>query len=66
MEKIFSPAVFDVMIHLALHLPWEVELGGPVQTRWMYPFKRKLKRYNKWTHNKMRPKGCFAKCYLAD
>jgi hypothetical protein len=29
MEQIFSPAFFDVMVHLAIHLPREAELGGP-------------------------------------
>jgi hypothetical protein len=66
MEKIFPPAFFDVMIHLALHLPREAELGGPVQTRWMYPFERELGRYKKWTRNKARPEGCIAECYLAE
>jgi hypothetical protein len=66
MEKIFPSVLFDVMIHLALHLPWEAELGGPVQTRWMYPFERELGRYKKWTRNKARPEGCIAECYLAE
>jgi hypothetical protein len=42
MEKIFLSAFFDVMIHLALHLPGEAELDGPVQTLWIYPFEREL------------------------
>lgn len=37
LEKIFPPALFDVMVHLAVHLPREAILGGPVQFRWMYP-----------------------------
>ena len=40
MEKIFPPAFFDVMVHLAIHLPREAMLGGPVQYRWMYPIER--------------------------
>uniref|UniRef100_A0A1J3HIY2 Transposase-associated domain-containing protein n=1 Tax=Noccaea caerulescens TaxID=107243 RepID=A0A1J3HIY2_NOCCA len=40
MEQIFPPAFFDVMEHLAVHLPYEAELGGPVHYRWMYPFER--------------------------
>ncbi|GMP49669.1 hypothetical protein CsSME_00016587 [Camellia sinensis var. sinensis] len=31
LEKIFPPAFFDVMVHLAIHLPREAILGGPVQ-----------------------------------
>ena len=40
LELIFPPAFFDVMIHLAVHLPYEAKLAGPVHTRWMYPFER--------------------------
>ena len=40
LEKIFPPAFFDVMVHLAIHLPREAKLGGPVQYRWMYPIER--------------------------
>jgi hypothetical protein len=28
------------MEHLLIHLPFKVKVGGAVQYRWMYPFKR--------------------------
>lgn len=40
MEKIFPPAFFDVMVHLAVHLAHEAKLAGPVQYRWMFPIER--------------------------
>ena len=40
LERFFPPAFFDVMIHLAVHLPQEAILGGPIQYRWMYPIER--------------------------
>jgi len=40
LEKIFPPAFFDVMVHLAFHLPREAKLGGPVGYCWMYPIER--------------------------
>ncbi|GLT96598.1 hypothetical protein SLE2022_142080 [Rubroshorea leprosula] len=40
LEKVFPPAFFDSMEHLAIHLPYEAKVGGPVQFRWMYPFER--------------------------
>ncbi|KAH1098196.1 hypothetical protein J1N35_015117 [Gossypium stocksii] len=40
MEKIFPPSFFTIMIHLIIHLPAEVKLGGPIQYRWMYPIER--------------------------
>ncbi|GKV33217.1 hypothetical protein SLEP1_g41749 [Rubroshorea leprosula] len=35
LEKVFPPAFFDLMEHLAIHLPYEAKVGGPVQFRWM-------------------------------
>ena len=40
LERFFPLAFFDVMVHLAIHLPQEAILGGPVQYRWMYPIER--------------------------
>ncbi|XP_035541671.1 uncharacterized protein LOC118344673 [Juglans regia] len=31
LEMIFPPSFFDVMVHLAVHLPREARLGGPIQ-----------------------------------
>ena len=39
-ERFFPPAFFDVMVHLAVHLPREAILWGPVQYWWMYPIER--------------------------
>ncbi|GKV01737.1 hypothetical protein SLEP1_g14272 [Rubroshorea leprosula] len=40
LEKVFPPAFFDSMEHLAIHLPYEVKVGGLVQFHWMYSFER--------------------------
>jgi hypothetical protein len=40
LEKIFPPGFFNPMEHLIIHLPREARLGGPVQSRWNYPFER--------------------------
>ena len=42
LEKIFSPAFFDVMEHLAAHLLYEALLRGPVHYRWMYQYERAM------------------------
>ena len=42
LEKIFPPAFFDVMVHLAVHRPDEALLRGPVQYGWMYPIEWRL------------------------
>ena len=36
LEMVFPPAFFDIMVHLAIHLPNEALLSGPVQNRWMF------------------------------
>ncbi|GLU00459.1 hypothetical protein SLE2022_178280 [Rubroshorea leprosula] len=54
LEKVFPPAFFDSMEHLAIHLPYEAKVGGPVQFRWMYPFERKMNDLKKTVLNKNR------------
>ncbi|KAL0416811.1 UNVERIFIED_CONTAM: hypothetical protein Slati_3513000 [Sesamum latifolium] len=41
LEKIFSPALFDSMKHLIVHLLYEECMGGPMQYRWIYPLRGK-------------------------
>ncbi|XP_056843715.1 uncharacterized protein LOC130496011 [Raphanus sativus] len=43
LEKIFPPGFFDVMEHLAVHLPYEALLRGPVHYGWMYQYERAMK-----------------------
>jgi hypothetical protein len=40
LERVFIPAFFDVMVHLAVHLATEAKLAGPAPYRWMYKPKR--------------------------
>ncbi|KAL3826143.1 hypothetical protein ACJIZ3_022172 [Penstemon smallii] len=63
LEMIFPPAFFDVMVHLAIHLPREALLGGPVQYRWMFPIERFLSTLKKYVRNKARPEGSIAEAY---
>ena len=62
----FSPAFFDVMVHLAVHLPEEAKLRGPVHYGWMYPVERRLYTLKKYLRNKARPEGSIAEGYVAD
>jgi hypothetical protein len=66
LEKIFPPAFFDVMVHLAVHLPDEAMLRGPVQFGWMYPIERHLYTLKRSVRNKARPEGSIAEAYVAD
>ena len=40
LEKKISPSFFDIMVHLAIHLPKEVLLARSIHYRWMYPIER--------------------------
>ncbi|XP_062119334.1 uncharacterized protein LOC133833091 [Humulus lupulus] len=64
LESICPSAFFDVLIHLAVHLPLEAKLGGPVQMRWMYSIERELSQLKKYVKNKARPEGSIAKGYI--
>ena len=48
LEKIYPPAFFDVMVHLAVHLLDEALLRGPVQYGWMYPIERRLGTFKRF------------------
>ncbi|GLU21419.1 hypothetical protein SLE2022_375610 [Rubroshorea leprosula] len=52
LEIIFPSAFFDSMGYLAIHLPYEARVGGPVQFRWMYPFERHLHKLKSTIGNK--------------
>ena len=55
LEKIYPPAFFDVMVHLAVHLLDEALLRGPVQYGWMYPTERRLGTFKGYVRNRARP-----------
>jgi hypothetical protein len=66
LEKIFPPAFFDIMVHLAVHLPREAELVGPVQYSWMYPVERTLGKFKRFVRNRGCTEGSIAEGYLSD
>ncbi|XP_013594286.1 PREDICTED: uncharacterized protein LOC106302291 [Brassica oleracea var. oleracea] len=65
-ERFFPPSLFDIMLHLTVHLGREARLGGPVHFRWMYPFERYMKVLKDFVRNPARPEGCIAESYLAE
>jgi hypothetical protein len=54
------------MIHLAIHLPDEALLRGPVQYGWMYPIERQLYTLKRYVRNRSWPEGSIAEAYVAD
>ena len=65
LEKYFPPSIFDIMLHLTMHLVREVRLCGPVYMRWMYPFERYMRVLKGYVRNRTRPEGCIIECYIA-
>jgi hypothetical protein len=57
LEKIFPHGFFNLMQHLLIHIPYEANVGGPVQYRWMYHIERKLKNLRAMIRNKARVEG---------
>ncbi|XP_074361820.1 uncharacterized protein LOC141702002 [Apium graveolens] len=65
-RKALPPSLFDVMIHLSVHLVREFELCGPIFLRWMYPFERYMKTFKEYVRNRAHPEGCIAEAYIAE
>nr|GFA13122.1 hypothetical protein [Tanacetum cinerariifolium] len=65
LELIYHPALFDIMIHLVIHLPQEDLEGGPIRPQWMFPFKRYMKKLKGYVRNKAKPKCSITKGYVA-
>ena len=53
------------MLHLAIHLPEETILKGPIQYGWMYPVERRLYTLKHFVRNMARLEGSIAEAYVA-
>ena len=56
LEKIFPPAFFDVMVHLSVHLPYELKVVDSVSYSWMYPIERSLRTLKQYVPTKHIPR----------
>jgi hypothetical protein len=65
-EMEFPPSLFDIMTHLPYHLVKELDLCGPVATRWMYLVERYMKTLKEYVRNMARPKASMAEGYVKD
>jgi hypothetical protein len=66
LEMEFLPSFFDIMTHLPYHLIHELDLCGPVSTRWMYPVERYMKTLKGYVRNMARPEASMAEGYVKD
>ncbi|XP_060969620.1 uncharacterized protein LOC115720063 [Cannabis sativa] len=65
-RTIFSSILFDIMIHLTVHLVREVKMCGPVYLRWMYPMERYMKILKGYVRNRSRPEGSIVESYIVE
>jgi hypothetical protein len=66
LEMEFPPSFFDVMTHLPYHIVEELDMCGPVTTRWMYPVERYMKTLKNYVRNTARPEASMAEGYVKD
>jgi hypothetical protein len=66
LEMEFPPSFFDIMTHLPYHLVEELDLCGPVSTRWMYLVERYMKTLKGYVRNMARPKASMAEGYIKE
>ena len=43
LEREFAPTIFNISMHLLVHLEHELEYCGPIRNRWMYPIEQYMK-----------------------
>jgi hypothetical protein len=63
MEKNFPPEFFNPMQYLRIHLPYEANVGGLVQYRWMYHIERTLRYLKPMVGNRASVEGCITKAF---
>ena len=51
LEMQYPLSFFEIMTHLVYHLVEELDLCGPVFTRWMYLVERYMKTLKHYVHN---------------
>ncbi len=66
LEWEFSVAFFDVMSHLTLHIVEELDICGPIHTRWMYPIEQAMKVFKGYVCNRSRREASMAEGYILD
>jgi hypothetical protein len=54
------------MTHLLCDLEDELDICGPIATRWMYPIERYMKTLKLYVRKMARPKASMAKGYIQD
>lgn len=62
-EMYFTVALFDIMVHLVIHLVRDIKLCSPLYLRQMYHFERFLGILKAYVRNRYRPEGSIIEGY---
>jgi hypothetical protein len=63
LEREFPPTIFNISMHLLIHIENELEHCGLVRTRWMYPIERYMKVLKKIVRTREKPEGSMSEGY---
>src|SRR4051812_25629398 len=66
LEIYFPPAFFDVMVHLLVHIVYDIIQLGPTFLHSMMPFERMNGVIKGYVHNMARPDGSIAQGFLTE
>ncbi|KAK9265670.1 hypothetical protein L1049_007444 [Liquidambar formosana] len=66
LEQVFPLSFFNVMMHLSIHLAYEVKVASPVHYRWMYPVERSLRTYKRYVCNRAHVEGSIAEANISE
>jgi hypothetical protein len=66
LEMEFPPSCLDIRPHLPYYLVQELDMCGPVATRWMYPVERYIKTLKSYIRNTARPEATMAEGYVKE
>ena len=66
LEMFFPPFVFDIMVHLVVHLVREVRLCGPIYLRWIYNVEWYMKILKGYVKNHYRLEASIIESYITE
>lgn len=64
LESSYLLSLFDIIVHLTVHLPCDDRLAWPVQYRWIYPIERFIWKLKHTVGNEVWPQGLTAEAYI--
>ena len=66
LEMYFPPIFFDIMVHLIVHLVYEIKMCGHVFLHSMYPFERYMGILKHYVRNRARSEGSITEGYATE